>query len=678
MQEAVALMEHIPAASLLTVTTAPPATQTPARLSKLFPTTGEVLLDADETGWLQSIIDTWPRILLPLFVHASSIIAELLRRFGFSGEMATDLFAAALADPESMEMLMTAASLNREYEAQKHQKDLQGASDPVGMQRALLDEVQRREAARRCPFPRTLTTLLGHHALLWLLSTSERGVGNLQPHEFSRTGWDVLSQIENQLIIEKELSNLTPEIEHVAKIVVALAWTLAALGNLMPTEIFVGERVPHLTSFRQSTYTLSAGTATHTLIRFEPEAMLVLVRIMTDALMDRLLSAADLMWIGAALARVDEIRSGFAKPVSKKEERFSLFLSHRGLDAKRPLAEIVQGLPAEHGVFLDCMVLPHGVVNRSFIFGSLAHSEQILIVDTENFNDSPWCRKEAWFAEALAAHGVAKAERLLLGAAKTRVMSQGATSTRLRAVQGLGYSIAPRVLSDIDYWARKPNLYSLKEMGHPIGSLQRVMSALAAPPSPDVPAWVASLGTSVRDMLAKVVSLAPDGEPLDLWVTALQYSLAAFTCTSNGRSKVAVREGVDNLSAAAKGMMDSDLVRDPIFKAGAHHYLGIIAAAVAIQLAGYELDQRLTPALRITLGDAAAMRDGLILVDARQPGASRAFRLRLVALLIDFNIAGVGIVQDAADEIHSSHVGELPLEVLPCVTLYPGMESPFD
>jgi hypothetical protein len=71
------------------------------------------------------------------------------------------------------------------------------------------------------------------------------------------------------------------------------------------------------------------------------------------------------------------------------------------------------------------------------------------------------------------------------------------------------------------------------------------------------------------------------------------------------------------------------------------------------------------------------LHDGLLMVDARKPGKRRAFHLRLVATLIRGNLGSVGIVQDASDEVHQQRVDGIALEVLPCVTLHPGIEPPF-
>ena len=96
--------------------------------------------------------------------------------------------------------------------------------------------------------------------------------------------------------------------------------------------------------------------------------------VLAEAVENALLGAADLMWMGAALARIRHIEIRNVEPITVDEEHFGLFLSHRGRDAKLPLSVAVQDLPPTHGVFLDCLTLPHGVVNRSFIYSSLAHS----------------------------------------------------------------------------------------------------------------------------------------------------------------------------------------------------------------------------------------------------------------------------------------------------------------
>ena len=70
------------------------------------------------------------------------------------------------------------------------------------------------------------------------------------------------------------------------------------------------------------------------------------------------------------------------------------------------------------------------MVNRNFVFGSLARSSRVLIVETENFDESEWCRKEAWFAEALEACELARVERQGLASTESEVASVGPDTAR--------------------------------------------------------------------------------------------------------------------------------------------------------------------------------------------------------------------------------------------------------
>jgi hypothetical protein len=99
--------------------------------------------------------------------------------------------------------------------------------------------------------------------------------------------------------------------------------------------------------------------------------------------------------------------------------------------------------------------------------------------------------------------------------------------------------------------------------------------------------------------------------------------------------------------------------------------------SAVVDLAHFELDERMAPAVRIALRGTAAFYDNLLLLDVREPGPQREFRLRLIELLVSANLGSAGIVQDAADEVHNGRIGDFPLGILPCVTLYPGMNMPF-
>ena len=150
--------------------------------------------------------------------------------------------------------------------------------------------------------------------------------------------------------------------------------------------------------------------------------------------------------------------------------------------------------------------------------------------------------------------------------------------------------------------------------------------------------------------------------------------MGAFALTSMGRSKDDVRRGIDDLIAALKAVVGSGLHQTPEFRAHAPAYLALIAAATAIHLSGFNLDPRMMPAIEDAIGGAGVTGDGLILLDARTPGAKRELRLKLAVMLVTNRLGGVGIVQNAADEVHQGFVDDTPLEILPCVTLHPGMD----
>lgn len=631
----------------------------------------QLMAETEVAAWMHATIRSWPRQLWPAFLESSSILGRILEMFGVKAEPGmADIMLAATTDVRALEMLARLGGMRG------IRVDDQ-AVDPLGMQQAVMRDLMRRGLARRTPFARTMTTLLGDDALIWLTARSEKGVGNLQPHEFARTGWPRIQDIENQLAIEQELLAIPAEAEHLARIVVTLCWTIAALASFIEPGMFLGEKTSHVSSVRQGMQTLSFGESTHTIVAFDTASLLPMIRILADGLTNPLMTAADLMWIGAAVARVREVQSGHGEGKARSDERFDIFLSHRGVDAKLRLSRSVESLQRTHGVFLDCMTLPHGVVNRSFVYSSLAHSDRVLIVDTEHFQESEWCRKEAWLADAMAAHGLLETERITLDAATSRVAMDGPRSTRRRRVAALSYPIAPRILSDLDYWGRQPNLHTLKENGQSTESLAPLEAVLKHEPLPDDPQWLRAISTAVTETLSKVTTTAPDGEPFALWSSALQLSVAAFGSTSEALSKMEVRRAVDRLNEVVRTLIVSGMHTEPLFRAQAAEHLALIAAAAAMELAAFELDPRMTPTIRHAVGDVAATQDGILLLDVRKPGDMRAFRLRFVAALVRGNLGSVGIVQNAADEVHLGYVDDLPLEVLPCITLYPGMAAPF-
>lgn len=677
MAEALSILEKHPEGFPLEAVQVPDLEPTSSGKEALFPGMQTFLAHPKSKNWLKAMSEKWPKSFASTFTEAGSVVGQILQMFGLNG--IDSLFGSLTGSPdlETFEMLMTATQMSKESKEEEGSADSPGEKNgPDELVNALLSEVRRRNVARGLPLARTVVTLLGHDALLWLSSKSQSGMCKLQPHEFSRTGWGRLWQIETQLEIEQELRSVPPDAQHLAKMVVALSWTLVALAGLVPEQVFIGEADAHLSSVRDGQYTLSYGD-TRTLVTFSSAQMPPLLHVLQAGLMNDLLTASDMMWIGLSLIEVKNIKNPHEAAKPKENDWFDVFLSHRGCDSKRELATAVQRLESGHGVFLDCLVLPHGVINSCFVFGSLASSSDVLIVESENFNDSDWCRKEAWFAGMLEKYCSRKVVRVSLSGACDRLSIHEAGLHRRRAFEEQRYTIRPRVLQDIDYWARKPNLHSLKEAGHPTRSLDDLISFVDPEPEPDNHEWTASLGKVVLETLRKVVAESPGGEPLDLWSTALQYSVAALGSTTCTRSKVDVRRGIDHLNEAVQSLLTRGLHHDRAFKEHGPRYLAVIAVASVVQMSNFTFDGRFHDAAQFAMGQVATIKDGLVLLDARQSSVHRTFNMRLIASLMQTNIGSVGIVQNASDEVHKLEVDGFSLEVIPCVTLYPGMTDPF-
>ncbi|HSE16449.1 MAG TPA: toll/interleukin-1 receptor domain-containing protein [Pyrinomonadaceae bacterium] len=672
LHDAIYVMEEFP------VDYVPPESALPVKSSagigKESSSVQDILSQPDVQSWYEKLASDWPSEFIPIFIQSSSVIAQILDGFGVNQDPVR-LEMAAFANPRVFDLLMTLAQMEKEAKASDSGED----KDPLAMKAVLYKEIQRLQVSHGAPFVSTLTTLLGDDALLWLTAASRDGFGKLQPFEFSRTGWSNLWNIDNQIEIEKELLRIHPGSQDYAKMVVALSWTLVAMASFIPAAVFAGETIPHLSSWRESTsdqqFTISVGVSNHTLLSFHTTAMLRMIRVIAKGMKNPLISAADLMWIGAALAEVREVRAGHGPATEVSYERFDLFLSHRGRDAKQVLAQAVQSRPESTRIFLDCLTLPRGIINRSFIYGSLARSDRVLIVETDNFQESEWCRKEAWFADAMASCGVVSAERVTLAKASVEVAQSLPAQVNQSSREELEYEIASRVLSDIDYWARAPNRHSLTQLGHSTKSLERLDRVVKHVPEDE--SSKRTLAGAIAETLTNVVAESPDAQPVDLWAAALQLVVAAFAGNSKTRSKMEVRRGIDRLNNALNAFVAAKLHQDPVFIRNAQAYLALLPAALVLRLANFNIDQRIVPVVQATITGAAQFARGLLLLDVRTPGKVRDFRLRLAAVLVQDNLGSIGIVQDAADQVHQDTVDGLPLEILPCVTMYPDMKNPF-
>jgi hypothetical protein len=73
----------------------------------------------------------------------------------------------------------------------------------------------------------------------------------------------------------------------------------------------------------------------------------------------------------------------------------------------------------------------------------------------------------------------------------------------------------------------------------------------------------------------------------------------------------------------------------------------------------------------------ALLHQGVVLVDARRTAALDSFLELILRMSIDYDIGCIGILQDGDAPVHESVVDGRCLDILPCVTIYPGMEHAF-
>ena len=72
-------------------------------------------------------------------------------------------------------------------------------------------------------------------------------------------------------------------------------------------------------------------------------------------------------------------------------------------------------------------------------------------------------------------------------------------------------------------------------------------------------------------------------------------------------------------------------------------------------------------------GAAGMVRDRQLLLDVRDTNQTSRFRLRFAAILVRYGIGSAVLVQSSDNLVHNTCVDGLQLNVLPCMTLYPGI-----
>jgi hypothetical protein len=301
----------------------------------------------------------------------------------------------------------------------------------------------------------------------------------------------------------------------------------------------------------------------------------------------------------------------------------------------------------------------------------------VIIVNTPHFHQSPWCRKELWLARSMAEFGRAQVVELSLeGAIEHVAASTGSTLVDAPLGTEYHYPITQRILKDLNYEMRTPNKISLAKTGKRLSSISSLEKYLVEN-FETVDSFGERLAPEILGLFEGVVRDTPSADSIDLWSTALQLAIAAFVQGAYGRSKDEVRRGIDQLNGALKELISDKIIDTAVFRERGASYLAFLAAAVASDIAGYRLHPIVQPALIATTAGTSVLRKGLLMLDARQPGPVRDVNLRILMALVSNNVGSVGIVQTASDPVHELSVDGKTLAVLPCVTLYPGMESMF-
>ncbi len=500
---------------------------------------------------LRERVEQVPDTVFRAFVACTGAIGQLLSGYGVRHDSGrVNYMIAATLDPELMSLMLMAAKLHKDAAQEPAESgDDQPSFIPreSAMMEVLQQEVNRRALRLRMPYSATLATLLGPDVFQWLTAPSQSGHSKLQMHELSRVGWADLDSIGNQLKIESELARLDADHSPAAKSVVALAWTVVALASFVDPSIFIGDHAAYVSSLREHRLSWSSGIGTHTIIEYLTESMIDMVRVLARGLREPEITACDLMWIAMGVARRRSVTSGHGGPLQVREQRFSVFVSHRGPDAKQMLAAQLASAPLGRA-FLDCLVLAKGIVNRRFVFESLARSGHCLIVETANYAASPWCRKERWLAETLSQLGLMTIERRSLAAALVALAAERPADASVAGDFDHQYPITDRVLSDIDYWGRAPNRHSLTESGEDTSCLDPLAALVASEQHPcEVDPHTA---VSAIHSLFRTVAQRPVRDAFDLWSTAAQYAVAAKITAAAGppagagsMSRVARRDG---------------------------------------------------------------------------------------------------------------------------------------
>jgi hypothetical protein len=561
------------------------------------------------------------------------------------------------------------------------------------------------------PYQQTISVLLGRQAVGWLAAKDVDGRRKLNPDEASRERWYELRTLKSQIQVEDELQALDSVSPYTSKIVVGAAWTMASLMTFMDPRVFVVEGNPYVSSVRYGDVSVSLARHTHIYAEFAPISMINVVKVLKLALDSQIVSAPDMMWIGASFPQLLGHTTTFSTVAVNDPEPFEIFLSHRGKDAKRALMSAVFLMRDGRRIFLDCLKLGTGLINRHFVFRSLVRSRRILLVQTDNFWHSEWCRKEAWLAQTLSDLHLSSVMRVnsihdLVGHIGRLIDTNAPDPANLTIKRGAntsppgfnqdewervpyGSGITFRILKDIDYWARAPNLYSAQKKGLDVELLVNFREWLKAQ-------WVTSSGYDAKTISNEILSLLEKILPsvlrfekneagnveakfyvdcFDLIAAAMQLSVGAMCSRAHYYSKTGSRRSFDTIARASYNVCMNIDECGAFDIVTASFYLRLAACVIALELSPN--DKFVVDAVQTAVRPPFLLREDTVLLDARVDSPKRNGLLRYVSILAYSDLGNIGVFQDGTDPIHHQIIAGRRLDILPCVTQYSGMERLF-
>lgn len=639
-----------------------------------------ILADERNVVALRAVYERQPKGAANLFRNISAIIgyifieAQMLPRLGGAAR-----FKFSEGNPLSL-VLAAAQMLTGDKE------------ETSGAGQALAGKISQEVARMVRPAPNleaVVTTFLGTDSAEWLCRKSELGYPNIQFHEATRVNWIRLFQIDGQVALENEIRWLSEVSDELAKTLVCALWLQAGLMSIVDPALFVGEHDTYLSRSIEGDATMSRGIDTHNILRFGAARFRLVALVLRSALDNPDIEAVDLLWAAAALAEVGAPRPD--EPALRHGVRIArpscdIFLSHRGIEAKAALlaAELGAG---EHANFLDCLAVPAGLTNRHFLYSYLARSRVVLTIETPHFADSAWCRRERWFAQELQRHGEASHHSVeTLAEALDWIAARRSQAISPPRPDDEGVGQAPgwtsnRILRDLDYWARKPNLEELEKSGADVAPFREFSALLGGGVQPPDEGMLAS--SDLRDAIVRLrerVEYGLAGATLGRVVTgvinALSLCEAAFLLFEEKQyNKMRARRMMDNLRRCFLSL-EQLYDRHPDMSDDRLTHSAWLAAAFSSELGSYRTSRDLEWYAARTFGPNALMRRGVVLVDMRDKEL-RDFHLEFLALAAQKGIGAVGMIQSHDDTIHECLVNGFAFSSFPCVTVHPGMETEF-